>query len=165
MIHYDLRCTAAGHEFDGWFRDSATFERQAEEGQIECPVCADRRVVRALMAPAVATQRRALPSSTQPEGVPSSPAPPATAATSAPAHVAGGRLPDAMRALLQRMRAEIERNCDYVGPQFADEARRMHRGEIDHRAIYGEATQDDAEALASEGIEVSRIPWVPLSDA
>jgi len=165
MIHYDLRCTEAGHEFDGWFRDSATFERQAEAGQIQCPVCADRRVVRALMTPAVATNRGALPAPTQPEAAPSSPAPAPTAASPTPAQMAGGSLPDAMRALLQRMRAEIERNCDYVGPQFADEARRMHRGEIDHRAIYGEATQDDAEALASEGIEVSRIPWVPLSDA
>ena len=61
MIHYDLRCAEAGHEFDGWFRDSATFETQAAAGQIECPVCASRQVVRALMAPAVATRRTALP--------------------------------------------------------------------------------------------------------
>ena len=165
MIHYELRCTEAGHEFDGWFRDSATFERQVGAGQIECPVCADRHVVRALMAPAVATNRRALPAPTQPEAALPSPAPAANDATAARPDMAARPLPDAMRALLQRMRAEIERKCDYVGPQFADEARKMHRGEIDPRAIYGEATHDDAEALANEGIEVSRIPWVPLSDA
>lgn len=162
MIHYDLRCTEAGHVFDGWFRDSATFERQAADGHIECPVCADRRIVRALMAPAVSTRRAALPAPEQPAAPPA-----ATPATppSVPEPMAGGRLPDAMRALLQRLRAEVERNCDYVGPEFADEARRMHRGEIDHRAIYGEASPDDAELLANEGIEVNRIPWVPLSDA
>jgi hypothetical protein len=166
MIHYDLRCTEADHRFDGWFRDSATFERQAEAGHIECPVCADRRIVRALMAPAVSTRRAALPAPEQqpPAATPAS-APVAAQPAPPPAPMAGGRLPDAMRALLQRLRAEVERNCDYVGPGFAQEARKMHRGEIDHRAIYGEATPDDAEALANDGIEVNRIPWVPLSDA
>jgi hypothetical protein len=73
-------------------------------------------------------------------------------------------MPDHVRAMLQRVRAEVERNCDYVGGQFADEARRIHRGESDRRGIYGEASPADAEALADEGIEISRIPWVPRAD-
>jgi hypothetical protein len=78
--------------------------------------------------------------------------------------VASERLPDHMRAMLQRLRAEVEKNCDYVGEQFADEARRIHRGESDVRGIYGETTPEQAEALADEGIEVNRIPWVPRAD-
>lgn len=73
-------------------------------------------------------------------------------------------LPDQMRAALQRVRAEIERTSDYVGPDFADEARRIHRGESDQRNIYGESTAEQAEALADEGIDVARIPWVPRAD-
>ena len=74
-------------------------------------------------------------------------------------------LPDQVRAVLQRIRAEIERTSDYVGPKFADEARRIHRGESDKRSIYGESTPEQAEALAEEGIEVARIPWVPRAES
>ena len=51
--------------------------------------------------------------------------------------VAGERVPDHVRAVLQRLRAEVEKNCDYVGPSFADEARKIHNGESDKRGIYG----------------------------
>jgi hypothetical protein len=153
MIHYDLRCSR-DHGFDGWFKDSAAFEKLAKRGLVECPHCGDTKVDRALMRPAVA-KRESLP---VPAPMPS-PQPPEM-----PAAVAGGALPDQMRAMLQRMRAEVEKNCDYVGPQFADEARKMHRGESDKRGIYGETTPEQAEALSEEGIEVARIPWVPRAD-
>lgn len=156
MIHYQLRCEQT-HEFDGWFKDSATFDRQAKRGLVECPICGDTKVTRALMAPAVSTRDTArvveVEQPPQPEAQP--PAPPAPPPQ---------RMPAQMFAILQRMRAEVEKNCDYVGPEFADEARRMHRGETDKRGIYGETTKDEAEALADEGIEISSIPWVPRAD-
>ena len=77
---------------------------------------------------------------------------------------AAGTMPAHVRAMLQRLRSEVEKNCDYVGPAFADEARKMHRGESDKRGIYGESTPEQAESLAEEGIEVARIPWVPRAD-
>jgi len=158
MIHYQLRCSQA-HEFDGWFKDSATFERQAELKLVECPECGDTQVARALMTPAVAT-REALP-----VPVPRSAPMPAPEGPPAPAPVAaGGRIPAHIQAMLQKMRAEVEKHCDYVGPSFADEARKMHRGESEHRGIYGETTPDQAEALADEGIEIASIPWVPRAD-
>jgi hypothetical protein len=58
----------------------------------------------------------------------------------------------------------VEKTCDYVGPDFADEARKIHQGEAEPRSIYGEATQEEAESLAEEGIDVGRIPWVPRAD-
>ncbi len=73
-------------------------------------------------------------------------------------------VPDEVRAVLQRLRAEVEQRCDYVGPHFADEARAMHHGEQPRRSIYGETTAEEAESLADEGIEVARIPWVPRAD-
>ena len=154
MIHYQLRC-AGDHAFDGWFRDSAAFDAQASGGLVECPVCGDTKVNRALMAPRIAKARPVLDAS----GTPETPAAPPDAAKQAVA------LPDGVRAALQRLRAEVERNCDYVGPDFAEEARRIHRGESDRQGIYGESTPEQAEMLADEGIEVARIPWLPRSDA
>ena len=157
MIHYQLQCRH-GHGFDGWFRDSAAFDTQAARGLLACPSCADTAVTRALMAPAVAKGHAVPPSAAPPA---EATAPPAEA----PIAVAGApRMPDHIRAALQRLRAEVERQCDYVGPGFAEEARRIHNGESAARGIYGEATQDEATALAEDGIEVARIPWVPRAD-
>ena len=153
MIHYQLRCDE-DHAFDGWFKSSDAFDRQTHMGLVECPACGSTKVNRALMAPAVAKGRRAPGPVLDAVGEPA-PAPPA---------VAGAGVPDKVRAVLQRLRAEVERNCEDVGADFAQEARRIHRGESERRAIYGDATPEQAETLADEGIEVARIPWVPRAD-
>ncbi len=159
MIYYHARC-GQGHEFDGWFKDSATFDKLISLGLLQCPECGDQNVSRALMAPAVVGGR-----SSPPPASPQPPSPPAPAAVpAAPPQAVAGALPDQMRGMLQRLRAEVEKHCDYVGERFADEARRIHRGESDKRGIYGETSPTEAEALADEGIQVSRIPWVPRAD-
>lgn len=150
MIHYNLHCGRA-HEFDGWFPSSAAFDKQAKVGLLECPVCGGTDVSRALMAPAVKRKGRST------EIVPVKPAP-------APVAVSGDRMPDQVRAALQRLRAEVEKTCDYVGQDFADEARRIHNGESEKRGIYGETTAEQAEALVDDGITVARMPWVPRAD-
>ena len=151
MIHYQLRCSA-DHTFDGWFRDSAAFDAQAQQGLVSCPACGDTTVNRALMAPRI-TKGIAV---VDPTGA---------AAPAALPEKAGVAVPDHVRAMLQKLRADVERNCDYVGPGFAEEARRIHNGESDKRGIYGESTPEQAEALADEGIEVARIPWIPRADS
>ncbi|NOG73783.1 DUF1178 family protein [Roseicella sp. DB1501] len=161
MIHYDLQC-GAGHEFDGWFKDSSAYEAQASAGFVECPVCGSHAVSKRLMAPAIPKKGRSRAKEAVPAPPVVPPAPPAAAAEAGPA--AAGPVPAQVLALLQRMRAEVEKNCDYVGKDFAEEARRMHRGESDHRGIYGEASDADTEALRDEGIEVARLPWVPRAD-
>lgn len=155
MIHYQLRCSQ-DHGFDGWFKDSSAFEKGAVAGFIDCPVCGDTKVRRDLMAPAIGKVRA--------EPAPAEAAPPPPAAPEPPAMTTAGPMPAQLLSLLQRMRAEVEKNCDHVGRDFAEEARRMHRGESERRGIYGEATSDEAEALAEEGIEVGQIPWVPRAD-
>ena len=162
MIHYALRC-GAGHAFDGWFRDSGAFEAQVASGLVTCPDCGDAKVVRGLMAPAI-PRKGAKPKAAPPQEVVAA-APETTAPqTTGPETTATG-LPDQMRAVLQRIRAEVERTSDYVGPAFADEARRIHRGDTGKRNIHGESTPEQAEALAEEGIEVAQIPWVPRADS
>ncbi len=159
MIRYQLRC-ARGHEFEGWFRSSAGFDGQNTSGLVSCPECGSTEVGRALMAPSILAGGGREPA----RGTP------AEAETLAHKSVAAAPspsvpVPDAVRALLSRMRDTVERHCDYVGPAFADEARRMHRGDREVRAIYGEATDAEREALADEGVEVTRIPWLPRADS
>jgi hypothetical protein len=147
MIHYALRCDA-GHGFDGWFAGSAAFDRQCGAGLVECPHCGSAQVARALMAPALGRgAMEVLPPEPKPADKPSA------------------EMPAEVITALQRLRAAVERNCDYVGPDFAETATRMHRGEIQTRAIYGETSAAEAEALYEEGVPVGRIPWVRRADS
>ena len=157
MIHYQLRC-GQDHTFDGWFKDSETFDKQARLGLVECPSCGGSDVERALMAPAVSTRKAKTPRQEKPKEPVAEVLPPERGM------VATGRVPAQVLSALQRMRAEVEKHCDYVGDEFADEARKMHRGDIEQRAIYGETTPEQAESLIEEGIEIAAIPWVPRAD-
>jgi hypothetical protein len=157
MIHYNLRCDE-GHEFDSWFNSSAGFEKQAKRGLLECPHCGSTKVDRALMTPNVPRKGRI--TADKPPPAPATPPVPSAQAVEKMAE----HLPDQVRAMLQKLRAEVEKNCDYVGPEFAEEARRIAKGETDPRGIYGETTPEEAEALAEEGIDIAHIPWVPRAD-
>ncbi len=154
MIRFSLRCQNS-HEFESWFKDSAAHDRMAAAGMIECPVCGDTHVTKALMAPAIPRKRAR---KNQPETKPMP-----EVASEAP-RLAAGPMPAQIVALLQRMRHEVEQSCDYVGRDFAREARRIHEGEAEARGIYGEASDADTEALREDGIDVARLPWVPRAD-
>jgi len=160
MIHYQLQC-GQKHQFDGWFNDSGSFEAQAKRGLIECPECGRADIERALMAPALGKRGTREKEEAEP-----APAVAATPEAPAPDSVAVdlSRMPARLRAELQKLRAEVEKNCAYVGPQFADQARAMHRGEAEATSIYGETTDDEAASLAEEGITVAKIPWMPRAD-
>ena len=73
--------------------------------------------------------------------------------------------PAQFRAALLEMRRQVETHCDYVGERFAEEARRIHYGEIDPHGIYGEASEEESRELADEGISFGRIPWIPQTDS
>ncbi len=167
MIHYKLRCAAA-HQFEGWFQDSAGFDKLAAAGLVECTVCGNTQVERALMAPAVVKGRRKKVAAPPPQEEKVAGAKPAEAPPPVPVEgqqrMAAGPMPAQLIAMLQRLRAEVEKSCDYVGKDFAEEARKIHHGEAEARGIYGEATDAEAEALAEEGIDVARLPWVPPAD-
>ena len=137
MIRYSLKCSH-GHVFDSWFRDSEAFDALAGAGQVACAVCGDAKVEKAVMAPSVGGGRQ---SEAEPQAPLSQPASPAEAA-------------------LAKLREHLAKNSDYVGTEFADEARRIHVGESDKRSIWGEASPEDAKALHDEGIPVAPIPWM-----
>ncbi len=138
MIVYVLLCEN-GHRFDAWFRDSGAFERQQRDGALSCPNCASPSIRKAPNAPHVARTRSAGPAEAK------------AGETASPGEVA---------ELLTRLREHIESRCDYVGEQFAEQARRIHYGETEKRDIYGEATPRQASELRDEGIDVAAIPML-----
>jgi hypothetical protein len=71
---------------------------------------------------------------------------------------------EVMRQLTE-VRRSVEKNCDYVGDRFAEEARRIHYGETDPRGIYGEASDEEVSELHEEGVTFHRIPWIPRTDS
>ncbi len=62
---------------------------------------------------------------------------------------------------LSALRKEIEENADYVGPDFAKEARKLHEGNQPTRNIWGEAKPEDAIKLIEDGIPVAPLPFTP----
>lgn len=152
MILFDLKCSQ-GHRFEGWFRSGAAYDAQAAGHAITCPICGDSRIEKAPMAPAIAR---------------SSGRSRDAAATVIDAAAVPDRTPDAATQAqadilrhLRELRTQVEKNADYVGERFAEEARRIHYGETESRAIYGETSAEQAEALRDEGVPIARIPWMP----
>lgn len=155
MIRYSLRCKD-GHEFEAWFRSSADYDKGVGT---ECPICGSKKVEKALMAPALgragvvgeperrAESDKADKSEEKTDKVKLAAAPDARM--------------KAMREALKEIRRHVVENADYVGDGFAEEARKMHYNETEPRAIYGEATADEAGALVEEGIEFQPLPNLP----
>ena len=155
MILYRLRC-AKGHEFDSWFKDGKTYERQEKRSLIGCPACGSDKVTRAPMAPRIGKggHRVDAPAEAPPDAVPVAAPDPQVAALAR-------AMPKEMREALVKLREVVEKNLEPVGEKFAEEARKIHYGESDKRGIYGQTTDEEAEALAEEGIEFGRLPWIP----
>ncbi len=130
MIAYSLRCHR-GHEFEGWFRDSTAFDEQSGSGHVSCPACNSIRVEKAIMAPAVSGTKKSVRSRAEVQQ---------------------------MRQFATGLRKYVQENADYVGPNFAEEARKIHYGETPDRHIYGEATHKEAQELVEEGVDVAPLP-------
>ena len=138
MILYQLRCVE-GHGFEAWFRDGETYDRQSAAGEVTCPVCGCCEVSKAPMAPRVARSRSGEESVR--------------------------KTWSAMQQSLRELRRHVEANCENVGDGFAEEARKIHYGEVERRNIYGDATEEETKQLDEEGIEIQRIPWPARHDS
>lgn len=142
MIKYQLVCDF-GHEFEAWFRCSNSFDVQQASHQIECPHCGSLDVSKSVMSPKVARSRNM-------EKTAFAAWPPQTEATEAE-----------ITEVLRRFRAEVEARADYVGKDFAQEARDMHFDEKPKRNIWGEATAKDVRDLIEDEIEFAPLPRLP----
>ncbi|MEO8420995.1 MAG: DUF1178 family protein [Hyphomicrobium sp.] len=135
MIKYRLQCTH-GHEFEGWFASSASYDSQVEAGQLTCPECNSREVGKSIMAPNVATRAR-------PDGP------------------AEDDVPFRYRNLVREVTRVLTTSSEDVGARFPEEARKIHYREVEQRAIRGTASLDEARALVEEGVEIMALPRLP----
>lgn len=144
MIRFTLKCAAA-HDFESWFRSSEAFETLQSARQITCPICGSEDVKKSLMAPAVRPARTASSN--------------VEAAVPVPGVLwqPGSAVEDAFAT----MRKQVEENSDYVGLNFAAEARQMHDGTLPPRPIYGEAKPEEARQLIEDGVPVAPLPFMP----
>ena len=133
MIVFDLLCARA-HVFEGWFGSSEDYHDQSRRGLLACPLCESKVIGKAPMAPRVAATGEEGPTLSSAE------------AKKLLAEMAG-----LQRKLLEK--------SDFVGDRFPDEARAIHLGETEARAIHGRATPADAESLREEGIPVTALPF------
>jgi hypothetical protein len=134
VIIFDLKCAPQGHVFEAWFASNEDYEAQRARGLVSCPLCGAGAVDKAPMAPALGAKGN------QADGLP----------------------PAQMKALLGAM-AEAQKQMlsqsEHVGPRFADEARAIHLGDAEARAIHGQATPEQAGELRDEGIPVAPLPF------
>ncbi len=143
MIRYTLKC-AAGHRFDSWFQNAGAFAALQSGRQLACVVCGETAVEKDLMAP---TLRPARPSDDSPTPKPAAP---------------NLREPSSdLEAAIAALRKQIAENSEYVGMNFATEARRIHDGDAPERPIHGEAGPEDARKMIEDGLPVAPLPFLP----
>jgi len=156
MLVVDLSC-AHGHRFEGWFASSGDLSSQQDRGLLTCPVCGDAHVTRVPSAShVVVSSHSARPTAAAAETV-SAPVP-------APAKASeGDKAPDPevvrqLQAMWLNTVREIVSNTEDVGERFPDEVRAMHHGDAPERAVRGQASPEERQALRDEGIEVIALP-------
>ena len=133
----DLQC-ARLHLFEGWFGSEDDFLSQRERGLIECPVCADSVITKRLSAPRLNLSHARAP----------------LEAGVAPVRPEPTVADSALQAAWMEVSRKIVANTDDVGTQFAEEARKIHYGEIPERGIRGQASIAETQSLIEEGIAV-----------
>ena len=130
VIVYNLRCKNS-HEFEGWFKDSESFDQQASGKKLVCPMCNSHAVEKAPTAPAVSGTKKSAQSADEVRKV---------------------------RQFMSGWRKYVTDNAEYVGPRFPEEARKIHYEEVPSRPIRGQASKDEADELREEGIEFTPLP-------
>ncbi|MFM1925704.1 MAG: hypothetical protein RIT44_1510 [Pseudomonadota bacterium] len=158
----DLQCSQ-GHSFEGWFGSQGDYDSQRARGMVTCPACNDSDIVKKLSAPRLnlghAAAANPVSASTEAQGdaawQSSAGAPPPATPSLTSSDV---RSVQQLQAVMLQMVRQVMAHTEDVGPQFAEEARKMHYGEKQERSIRGQATREETEALIEEGIDVVPLP-------
>ena len=137
MIKYDLTCNC-GKTSESWFSSSSEYERLVAKNLITCAFCNSTSIRKSIMAPNLSSKtKKAFKINKQEKNI---------------------------RKKLLKFRRFVEKNCEYVGDRFSEEARRIHYDKKSAKSIYGKATSEETSELIDEGIEVSTIPWIDKSE-
>ena len=151
----DLQCSHH-HVFEGWFASEDDFQSQLARGLVACPLCADTAVSKKLSAPRLnlGAGRHEVPASQEQQATSEHTS---EAASAAPAAIVDAPAAELQAALLKMVR-HVVANTEDVGKQFAEEARKMHYGDAEHRNIRGQASAEETKELLDEGIAVMPLP-------
>jgi len=141
----NLRC-AGGHGFEGWFASEDDFATQSAEAGIACPLCASTEISRLPSAPRLNVGRH------------SGDAAESQAQTQTQTQTQTQGMHMTLQSQWLKVVRQVMSSTEDVGDRFAEEARRIHYGEVEERGIRGRASREDAEALREEGIAVVALP-------
>tara|TARA_B100002019_G_C21102945_1_gene514466 strand:+ start:252 stop:674 length:423 start_codon:yes stop_codon:yes gene_type:complete len=136
MIKYLIKCHK-NHEFESWFSDSSEFEKLNKKQLLECIYCSSRKISKSIMAPMV--------SGTKSEEI--------------NLKISDKELTNKKNDLIN-LRNYIENNFEYVGENFSKKVREIFYDKTTKKAIYGNATEDERNELAEEGIDLISVPWI-----
>ena len=135
MIKYNLKCKNK-HEFESWFLDSKEFEKLKSKKMIECIYCKSKQVDKSIMSPIVLNKDEKIKKDKSLENF------------------------KKVKKELFKIRKFVEKNFENVGKDFPQEVRNVYYNKRENKNIYGHTTQEQAEELKEEGIDIASIPWV-----
>ena len=137
MIKYRLICKDCETTFDSWFSSSKEYDRLKKKNFINCHTCNSLRVEKTLMSPSVFMPKNDSKIDNQIQKYKKT------------------------KKIILKYQEFIKKNFDYVGENFAYEARLIHyKDKRFSKGIYGSATKEDIEELKEEGIETEIVPWI-----
>ena len=131
MIVFNLVCSDCEYPFEGWFDDTKSFNSQKKRKLINCPICESSNISKALVAPNVSKKSNSKPAKNK----------------------------KTLASNIKRIRKIVEKNFDYVGDNFFEEAKKIKYGETKDRPIYGEATIEETKELIEEEINITPLPF------
>ncbi len=130
MIIFNLKCKDCDYNFEGWFESSKEFSKQNKKNLVNCPVCNSHKITKGLMAPNLGKKSNSKKN-----------------------------IKKSVASNVAKLKKIVEKNFDYVGDKFTEEAKKMKYGETKERSIYGEATLEQTKELIDEDIEVLPLPF------
>ena len=141
MIKFKLTCKECSKTFDSWFASSKEFEKLKRLKHLNCHKCNSLKVEKTLMSPSVVNSKEEILSTSKDKKYLK------------------------VKNKIKEYQKFIKKNLDFVGDNFANEARSIHYNKKEKsKGIYGNATSDEISELKEEGIETEVIPWFRESD-
>ena len=154
MIKYKLKCKsdycADKKEFDGWFQNIDSYEKQKHQGLISCPVCGGDKVVKLLTTPNLKTSYNKNLEDINSKN---------NDAIETNDVLANDNLKN-ISTILRTIKKEIQKNSTFVGDEFVSKVRSMKEGKIIEKPIHGHGTHKEIQELKDDGIDVINIPWI-----
>ena len=131
MIVFNLVCSECEYPFEGWFDDTKSFNNQKKRKLINCPNCESAKISKTLVAPNLSKKSNSKPTKNK----------------------------KTLASNIKKIRKIVEKNFDYVGDSFFEEAKKIKYGETKDRPIYGEATVEETKELIEEEINITPLPF------